>query len=171
MEESKFVIRFADPNDLHFLKEMVFEAFFWRPEQVRPSLAEFSTNPEFQKLIRNWGRRGDRALIAEAGHRPVGAAWYRLWTNVEHSYGYLDESTPELGLGVVADWRGRGVGRALLQAAVAQAGQDGFQAISLSVEPDNFSRQLYESEGFVKVGENENAWTMLKKISNQTIQI
>jgi ribosomal protein S18 acetylase RimI-like enzyme len=166
MKETKASIRLADSKDLPFIQEMVFEAFFWRPEQPRPSLAEFSTNQEFQKLTRNWGRQGDRAFIAEGEHGPVGVVWYRLWTIAEHSYGFVDERTPELGMGVAATWRGQGIGRALLSAALAQASQDGFQAISLSVEPDNFSRQLYESEGFTKVGENGNAWTMVKNLSD-----
>lgn len=166
MKVTRRLIRPADTNDLPFIQVMIFEAFFWRPEQPRPSLAEFSTNEEFQKLSRDWGRQGDRAFIAEVEHRPVGAVWYRLWTIAEHSYGFIDESTPELGMGVAPTWRGQGIGRALLRAALAQAGQDGFRAISLSVEPDNFSRRLYESEGFTKVGVNGNAWTMVKNLSD-----
>jgi ribosomal protein S18 acetylase RimI-like enzyme len=128
-----------------------------------PTFAEFAKNPEFEKLMRGWGREGDRAFIAELDGQPAGAAWFRLWNEDEHSYGFVDGRTPELGLGVRAEQRSRGVGRALLRALLAQAQQDGYAAISLSVEPDNFSRQLYESEGFEKVGENGNAWTMVKK--------
>ncbi|MCZ6820435.1 MAG: GNAT family N-acetyltransferase [Calditrichaeota bacterium] len=74
-----------------------------------------------------------------------GSAWYRLWTHAEHSYGCVDSETPELGVGVCASHRSKGVGRAL----------------GLSVAPEKFARQLYESEGFVKIGESGSSWTFL----------
>lgn len=143
---------------------MLFEAFFWRPEQSRPSQQAFSKNPEFQKLSRDWGRTGDRAIIAEKDSQPVGAAWFRFWTEPEHSYGFVEAGIPELGIGVLAEQRGRGVGRKLLRALLDQARADGIPQISLSVEPDNLSLWLYKSEGFVKVGEYGNALTMVKKL-------
>ena len=143
---------------------MLFEAFFWRPDQSRPSLQAFNKNPEFQKLSRDWGRTGDRAIIAEKDGQPVGAAWFRFWTDTEHSYGFVEQAIPELGIGVLAEQRGRGVGRKLLRALLDQARADGIPQISLSVEPDNLSLWLYKSEGFVKVGEYGNALTMVKKL-------
>jgi ribosomal protein S18 acetylase RimI-like enzyme len=159
-ELTEFSLRAATAADLPFLQEMLFEAFFWRPQQPRPTLAEFSSHAEFVKLLRGWGRPGDRALLALAGGQPAGAGWFRLWSEAEHSYGFIDAATPELGLGVAAAYRGRGLGRALLRGLATQAGADGFAALSLSVEPENYSRALYESEGFAKVGENGGAWTM-----------
>jgi ribosomal protein S18 acetylase RimI-like enzyme len=143
---------------------MLFEAFFWRSDQPRPSQAQFSKNSEFQKISRDWGRTGDRAIIAEQDSEPVGAAWFRFWNDAEHSYGYVDSATPELGIGVRADQRGRGVGRKLLRALLDQAREDKIPQISLSVEPDNLSLWLYKSEGFTKVGEYGNAITMVKKL-------
>ncbi len=161
----KIRIRLARKKDLAFLKEMLFEAFFWRPAQPRPSYNDFASHSEFVKLLRDWGRAGDRALIAEVDGEAAGAAWFRLWTDDEHSYGYVNAVTPELGMGVERKQRSKGVGRALLQALIKQASKDGYAALSLSVEPENFSRELYESEGFVKVGEEGDAWTMLKKLA------
>ncbi|MEX1071344.1 MAG: GNAT family N-acetyltransferase, partial [Anaerolineales bacterium] len=80
------------------------------------------------------------------------------------SYGYVDAAIPELGIGVKAEQRGRGVGRKLLRALLDQARADSIAQISLSVEPDNLSLWLYKSEGFVKVGEYGNALTMVKKL-------
>lgn len=144
---------------------MLFEAVFWRPEQERPTLQQFATDPRYLMLMQGWGRRpGDKAVIGEIEGRSAGAAWFRMWTEAEHSYGYVDEKTPELGMGVRSALRGLGIGRQLLRALIDEAYYDGHEAISLSVEPDNFSRKLYASEGFVKVGENDGAWTMVKKL-------
>jgi Acetyltransferase (GNAT) family len=83
---------------------------------------------------------------------PVGAAWYRLFPPGEPGFGFVDERTPELSLAVIEEARGRGIGTRLLLLLLDRARDDGFQALSLSVEPDNPARRLYERHGFVRVG-------------------
>ncbi|MEW2247495.1 MULTISPECIES: GNAT family N-acetyltransferase [unclassified Streptomyces] len=57
------------------------------------------------------------------------------------------------GLAVAEEVRGRGVGRALLRAAVEEARAKGFRRITLRVLGHNTgARALYESEGFVVEG-------------------
>ena len=63
-------------------------------------------------------------------------------------YGFVDEGTPEVSLGVRAEARGRGVGTSLLTALVREAGRRGLAALSLSIEPDNPAVRLYERLGF-----------------------
>ena len=155
-------IRNGTLKDLPFLEQMLFEAFFWNPNQARPEFKAFFKQPEIRKLLAEWGRPGDRAVIAEEGERPVGAAWYRFGTEEDHSWGYVDPETPELGMGVCADFRSKGIGRALLGVIIETARNEGLRAISLSVDPANFARQLYESKGFVKVGESGTSWTMIR---------
>jgi GNAT superfamily N-acetyltransferase len=60
-----------------------------------------------------------------------------LWTEQLHSYGFIDASIPELGMGVGREHRRRGIGRALLSALLDRASADGYAAISLSVSPVN----------------------------------
>jgi Bacterial PH domain len=69
---------------------MLFEALFWSPLSTRPPLAEFRQHQEFSKLLADWGRPGDRGVIAEAQQLRIGAAWFRLWTPELHSYGFVD---------------------------------------------------------------------------------
>lgn len=87
--------------DRTFLEEMLFEAFFWNPAWSRPRRAEFREHPEFTKLLADWGRPGDRGVVAEEQRTRIGAAWFRLWTPELHSYGFVDAETPELGIAVV----------------------------------------------------------------------
>ncbi|MEV5428962.1 GNAT family N-acetyltransferase [Streptomyces sp. NPDC052701] len=57
------------------------------------------------------------------------------------------------GLAVAGEARGRGVGRALVRAAVDRARAQGFRRITLRVLGHNApARRLYESEGFVVEG-------------------
>ena len=154
-------LRPGDAKDLDFLKEMLFEAFFWNPSAKRPSFTSFRDDPEFSKLLAGWKRRGDRAIIAEDNGVRIGAAWFRLWTPELHSYGFVDTTTPEIAMAVRADYRSKGLGRRLLEALVQTARADGFPSLSLSVSPLNSARQLYESAGFRKVGESGTSWTLL----------
>lgn len=154
-------LRQGEAEDLDFLKEMLFEAFFWDPSVKRPSFASFRDDPEFVKLLAGWTRRGDRAVISEENGVRTGAAWFRLWTPELHSYGFVDATTPEVAMAVKADYRRRGLGRKLLDALIQTARADGFPALSLSVSPLNSARRLYESAGFRKVGESGTSWTLL----------
>jgi len=160
-EPSAIRLRPGHAEDLTFLKEMLFEAFFWDPRTARPRLADFAANPEFQKLVSGWGRAGDRLVVAECDGRKVGAAWYRLWSPALHSYGFIDERTPELGLAVVAGHRSRGIGRMLMAELIRTARDEGHVGLSLSVSPGNHARSLYESFGFRRVGESGSSWTYL----------
>lgn len=141
--------------DVAFVERMLFEAFFWRPDAERPSLDAFrDREPEHRKLLRDLGARaGDCIAVAEgdAGER-LGAAWYRFWTAAEHSYGWVAADVPELAIAVEAAARGRGVGRALMEALVARARERGVRALSLSVDPENRAIALYRSLGFREVG-------------------
>ena len=142
---------------------MLFEAAYWRTDTPQPSLKDGLAEPEIRKILDGWDRDGDMAVIAHSpSNIPFGAAWIRYWTESNHSYGFVGESIPELGIGVSKDTRGKGIGRALLREIIRLAGERGIHQISLSVEVDNFSRELYLSEGFETVDHVGNAETMLK---------
>ena len=132
----------ATTKDQDFLEEMLCEAFNWDSRTARWSLHDLRHNPEFSKLLANWGRRGDRAMIAKADDKPTGAAWFRLWTPGLHSYGFVDATTPEIAMAVRVEHRSRGIGRSLLNALIQAARAEGFPALSLSVDPRNPARQL-----------------------------
>jgi ribosomal protein S18 acetylase RimI-like enzyme len=157
-------IRTETSVDLGFLEEMLFEAFFWNGGAKRPALIEARARPEFSSLLAGWGRQGDVLLVAEQNGVAAGAAWFRLWTTSVNSYGFVDEKTPELGIAVIPGLRGHGIGRSLIRALLEAAGRGRFPGLSLSVDPANPARALYESEGFSKVGEVGTSWTMYRSL-------
>jgi GNAT superfamily N-acetyltransferase len=141
---------------------MLVHAYYWRA-RVPGSLVS--------RYARGWGRPGDTAVIALEGGFPVGAAWFRLFPPAEPGYGFVDESTPELAIAVVPSKRGHGIGDELLLALLARAKEAGYQRLSLSVEPGNPARKLYERHGFEVVDEGDEAWTMVASLeSNQTTE-
>src|SRR3990172_6953601 len=145
------MVRKGGPQDLRFLRDMLHHAYYWRERQADPLV---------QRYVRGWGRPGDTAVIAVEGGFAVGAAWFRLFTTDEPGYGFVDEETPELAIGVVPTKRGHGYGEELLAALIERAKAGGFATLSLSVAPDNPALKLYEHHGFVKVAESEGSWTM-----------
>lgn len=59
----------------------------------------------------------------------------------------------EIGMAVARDWRGRGVGSALVAAAIQWARERGLHKLSLSVFPHNAAAiGLYRKLGFVEEG-------------------
>lgn len=154
-------LRPAVVSDVDFLEEMLVAAAFWRPDGARGSVAEVLDQPQLAHYVAGWPRADDVGVIAEHDGQPVGAAWLRLLPESDPGYGFVDASTPELSIGVVPAWRGQGVGGRLLEAVVAMAHAHGFASLSLSVEPDNPARRLYERAGFTQVGKVGDSLTML----------
>jgi GNAT superfamily N-acetyltransferase len=151
------VLRRGGVQDVRFLRDMLVHAYYWRA-RVPGSLVS--------RYVRGWGRPGDAAVIALERGFPVGAAWFRVFPSEEPGYGFVDETTPELAIAVVPSKRGHGVGDELLQALLERARSAGYARISLSVEPGNPARKLYERHGFEVVAEGEDAWTMVASLES-----
>lgn len=157
-------IRRATPDDGPFLQEMLAAAADWRPgAQVRP-VTEIMGEPDLAHYITGWPAPGDVGFVVDDGH-PLGAAWWRFFTSDDPGYGFVDETTPEVSIGVVVPERGRGLGAQLLEALIAEAHQQALSALSLSVEVDNPAARLYERVGFVVVGRVGGSATMRLSIA------
>ena len=149
------VLRRGGAQDVRFLRDMLRHAYYWRVDRVSES-----GEPPVRRYVERWGRPGDTALIAIQDFQKVGAAWYRLFTEANAGYGFVDEETPELSIAIVPSRRGTGLGSELLDALLAKARADGYDAISLSVEKDSPAVGLYERHGFERVGEDDGGVTM-----------
>jgi len=161
LAHDEIIVRPGNKKDLPFLREMLFEAAFWRPDQERPSLEEGLEREDLSFLLDDWGRQGDAAVIAlEQDGCPIGAAWCRFWGPEQHSYGYISPEIPELGIAVRQSYRGLGIGHLLVEALLLMAAEVGIEKVSLSVEVDNPAVKFYRSHGFEIVNKVGNAWTM-----------
>lgn len=166
--KAAFRVRQSSEEDLDFLWEMLYEAVHWDPDRPgsKPPREEVLSWPGIGHYLEGWGRPEDFAVVA-LGHdgRRVGAAWYRLMPPEDPGYGFVDASTPEVGVAVVPEVRGRGVGTTLLRALLSAARSRGFDALSLSVERGNPAVRLYERHGFERLFVAGDAWTMKADLS------
>src|SRR3954466_12378535 len=126
----------ARTEDFSFLATMLGEAAVWRPDKPTPTGEQVMADPRYARYLAGWPRPGDYGLVAEQGG-PVGAAWYRTYTDAEHGYGFVAEDVPELSIAVIASRRHEGIGRRLLTDLIAASVADGWRALSLSVAEKN----------------------------------
>ena len=141
---------------------MLWHAAFWRDAEQRTRQAADLDVAELAVWLDGWMRHGDAGVVAEdRTGQAIGAAWYRFWSEERHSYGFVSPQVPELAIAMAPDFRGQGVGTALLRRLLLVAEDSGAAAASLSVEIDNPARLLYEHLGFLKVEEVDGAWTMI----------
>lgn len=153
-------IRPAGREDADFLAEMLAVAADWRPGVPTRSVEMVLSEPTLAHYIEGWPRTDDFGVVAEASG-PVGAAWWRFLGREDPGFGFVDETIPEVTIGVVRDRRGRGIGRSLLEALAGEAAGRGLPGLCLSVEPDNYALRLYEQVGFRFVEDTGGAVTML----------
>jgi ribosomal protein S18 acetylase RimI-like enzyme len=144
---SGFKIRLASPSDQPFLWEMLYQSLFVEGQEPFPR--DVLERPNIARYVKDWGRDGDMGFVAEdeRDRRPIGAVWIRLSSREDQGFAYLDEKTPELGIALLPEYRGRGIGTALLEHLLGAA-KDLYPAVSLSVAPTNPAIRLYERAGF-----------------------
>lgn len=150
-------IRELRSSDQVFITEMQYAALFV-PPGGDPIPREVLDQPGISRYHADFGTRdGDVGALAMADDgTPLGAAWVRQVAG----YGFVDDATPELGIAVVADHRGEGIGADLLAWLFERVPR-----ISLSVDVRNPAMHLYERLGFELVRrDGEHSAVMLRDI-------
>jgi RimJ/RimL family protein N-acetyltransferase len=96
---------------------------------------------DVERRAANWDL--DRTVVAVAADEAVGVIFV-----IETPFGF-----GEIGMFVAAEWRGRGVGTALVAAAIEWAKVRGMHKLTLSVFPHNEAAvALYRRFGFAEEG-------------------
>jgi ribosomal protein S18 acetylase RimI-like enzyme len=141
------MVRTAGPEDLAFLKKMLYEAAN-RPGTEWPPLEQSLNEPWNRRFWIGWPRKGDLGVVAQDGHTPVGAAWLRRFSGAELSPND-DPEVPVLAIAVERDRRGQGIGKELMSELIQRAKRQGIRAIDLTTglfnEP---ALRLYRANGF-----------------------
>ena len=111
------------------------------------TMLEAQPEPDTLRFVKSNLENGNPMMVALAGDKVIG------WCDVRREFFPSRAHRGTLGIGLLPEWRGRGVGRRLLEATLTQARRSGFKRIELDVHADN-SRAiaLYEKAGFVREG-------------------
>ncbi|MEV0945566.1 GNAT family N-acetyltransferase [Rhodococcus sp. NPDC049939] len=166
MADVGFSLRVATREDAEFLVDMLVAAVNWDSARKMVSRGEVLADRRTAHYVEGWPKADDLGLVAvDSGGQSVGAVWLRLFDSGDPGYGFVAADIPELSIGVVPSWRGKGVGRALLTAMARRATESGFSRICLSVERANRAHGLYVDEGFTTVESGPDSDTMVKVLS------
>jgi L-amino acid N-acyltransferase YncA len=137
MPVAEFVVRPAQPDDARAMAEI-----FAAVAEERDGIA---TEPpvDIGERAARFARSMDGSIVAEADGRIIGMIHVEA---SRHGFG-------EFGMLVAAGWRGRGVGSALVWAAVDWARGHGLHKLCLEVFPHNTAAiAMYRSCGFAEEG-------------------
>lgn len=156
--------RVIQADEYEFLNEMLYEALFVLPGQPKfPK--EIIEEPSIKKYIENWNQKeGDLAIVCLDGEDLIGAIWGRKFSEDNKGYGFIDVETPEIGMAIKQEYRGKGLGSNLIKLLVDEYIEQGVGQLSLNVNTLNPAKRLYERCGFVKVSEKSGAEIMTKQL-------
>lgn len=156
-----YTIRKLAESEYHILEDFLYEAIYL-PEGVEAPPREIINRPELQVYIEDFGKRkDDMALVVEVDGKIVGAVWVRIMED----YGHIDDHTPSFAISLYKEYRGRGIGSALMKAMLGELKQKGYQQASLSVQKENAAARLYKRLGFTVIGETDEEYIMLYQLS------
>jgi len=101
--------RYLSVSDYPILREMFYLSIF--VPEGEPSYPESIIDlPALSIYIEGFGKEGDFGFVCEDDSEPVGAIWGRVFKSEKKGFGYIDDSTPELGMAVLPEYRKKGVG-------------------------------------------------------------
>ncbi|NLF51842.1 MAG: GNAT family N-acetyltransferase [Leptolinea sp.] len=155
-------IRPLSKNDEPFLREMLYHAIFV-PEGAQPPPRDVIRNPELSRYVNDWGQPGDDGYVAVIRDKPVGAVWIRLLTGNDKGYGYVDDETPELSIAILPEYRGQGIGNALITYLFTEI-YERHPAVCLSVSEENPACRLYRRLGFEEIQNDGTSVKMIRKL-------
>ena len=152
-----YSIRELRQNESKVLNTFLYEAIFI-PEGVPIPPKEIINQPELQVYVKDFGKnKGDLCLVVEANNEIVGAVWCRIMND----YGHVNDATPSFAISLYKEYRGLGIGTALMKEMLCLLKQRGYEQTSLAVQKANYAVGMYKKVGFEIVDENEEEYIMV----------
>ena len=153
----EYTIREIQKQEYPLLDNFLYEAIFI-PEGIEPPPKTIITSPELQVYVERFEEsKDDWGLVAEVGGKIVGAVWVRIMND----YGHIDDETPSLAISLYKEYRGFGIGTAMMKEILTLLKLHGYSRVSLSVQKANYATKMYLKIGFEIVKENEEEYIMV----------
>ena len=152
-----YAIRKIQKQEYPLLDNFLYEAIFV-PEDIEPLPKTIIISPELQVYVERFGEsKDDLGLAAEIDDKIIGAVWVRIMND----YGHIDDETPSLAISLYKEYRGFGIGTAMMKEILALLKSHGYSRVSLSVQKANYAAKMYLKIGFEIVKENEEEYIMV----------
>lgn len=152
-----YLVREIKEGEYSLLNEFLYEAIFI-PEGVQPPEKTVINLPELQLYVADFGKqKDDICFVAEVKEKVVGAVWVR----VMNDYGHIEDSVPSFAISLYKEYRGNGIGTALMKRMLCELKQRGYEKTSLSVQKANYAVRMYLNVGFDIIDENEEEYIMI----------
>lgn len=160
-----YVIEPLDPNDQSFLEKILYQMIYVPDGNHVPK--SVIREPKVYQYIQEWDRYLGYGFIAvhPETDEKMGAAWIRYFDDLNPGYGFVKNGVPELCVAVFPEYRGCGIGTALIQAILETVDSE---EISLSVSENNPAKRLYDRLGFSVVKKESDTFVMSRCCFNKT---
>jgi len=109
----------------------------------------------------------DLGLYALIDNSIVGAIWSRKLNAEHNAAAFIDENTPVLSMVILPEFRGKGIGSAMMSQFLLEAGEV-YEQLSILVKEEEKTVKFFEKFDFVTTPNNANK-TMLKKLEKKEI--
>ena len=156
----KYILREIKKSEYSLLNDFLYEAIVI-PEGVEPPPKSIIAAPELQIYVDHFGDfKDDYGLVAEIDDQIIGAVWVRIMND----YGHIDNETPSFAISLYKEYRGLGIGTALMKEMLDLLKSQGYKRASLSVQKANYAAKMYLDIGFQIVDENDEEYIMMFKL-------
>ena len=153
----KYIIREINQTEYSILDDFLYEAIFI-PDGSQPPERSIINLPELQVYVADFGKeKDDICFLAEVKGKVVGAVWVR----VMNDYGHIEDGVPSFAISLYKEYRGYGIGTALMRRMLCELKQRGYEKASLSVQKANYAVQMYLKVGFEILNEHEEEYIMV----------
>ncbi|WP_148408931.1 GNAT family N-acetyltransferase [Murimonas intestini] len=147
-------------EEYSLLEDFLYEAIFV-PEGMAAPPRSIIRQPELQVYLKDFGKKkGDAGLVAEAGEKMAGAVWVRIMND----YGHVDDMTPSFAISLYKEFRGLGIGTALMKEMLYLLKHQGYKQASLAVQKANYAVNMYKKVGFTILHENAEEYIMVTQL-------
>jgi len=135
---------FLRSSEQKIVTDMLFYAM--RLNEVNKTLQEIPSLSMYEQFYGFTNK--DLGLYVLADNQVAGAVWTRQLSTDHLSNGFVDDRTPILNIAVIPKYRGEGIGSAMIEQFLLEAGAL-HEKISVSVVRDSAAVRFYERHGFI----------------------
>lgn len=156
----EYIIREIEKSEYPLLDDFLYEAIFI-PDGVQPPEKNIINLPELQVYVADFGQqKDDICFLAEVNDKVIGAVWVRDMND----YGHVEDGVPSFAISLYKEYRGYGIGTALMKRMLCELKKRGYEKTSLSVQKTNYAVQMYLNVGFDIIDEKEEEYIMLCRL-------